>query len=77
LAVFLGPLRNYWESRSEREAGERQVQPSPTQCASCGGTPSWEQTFDGWGERWLGACACGRIETFFPDRRLSSSRQTR
>jgi hypothetical protein len=38
-------------------------------CQACGGLPVWESTTDGWGERWLAVCACGRIDTFFPDRR--------
>jgi hypothetical protein len=38
-------------------------------CQSCGGSPRWESIVDGWGERWLAVCPCGRIDTFFPDRR--------
>jgi hypothetical protein len=42
--------------------------PGP-RCQACDGLPVWESTTDGWGERWLAVCACGRIDTFFPDRR--------
>jgi hypothetical protein len=38
-------------------------------CLGCGGQPVWESLADDWGERWLAVCACGRIDTFFPDRR--------
>ena len=41
----------------------------PERCLSCGGGPRWESLRDHWGERWLAVCDCGRIETFFPDRR--------
>jgi hypothetical protein len=62
--------RNSEEKDSEHlEAGERDNPSSATRCLSCGGLPSWESTFDDWGERWLASCACGRIEAFFPDRR--------
>ncbi len=52
---------------SEIGAGETQI---PNRCESCGGLPRWESiTDDAWGERWLAVCPCGRIDTFFPDRR--------
>jgi hypothetical protein len=38
-------------------------------CRSCDGSPRWESVVDGWGERWLATCTCGRVDTFFPDRR--------
>jgi len=38
-------------------------------CLGCGGLPVWESVVDDWGERWLAVCDCGRIDTFFPDRR--------
>jgi hypothetical protein len=45
-------------------------------CQGCGGVPRWESLYDGWGERWLAVCACGRIETFFPDRRHPEQQST-
>ena len=62
------------EQNTDDNLGETDVeQPCPTLCGSCGGRPRWESTVDGWGERWLATCACGRIETFFPDRRQRST----
>lgn len=51
----------------ERAAGV--VESRPTVCASCGALPMWESLTDGWGERWLAVCDCGRLDAFFPDRR--------
>jgi hypothetical protein len=60
---------------SHPKAGEEEAPPSSL-CASCGGSPSWESVLDGWGERWLASCACGRVETFFPDRRHPEQQPT-
>jgi hypothetical protein len=55
------------EIRPEADATELLL--IPESCLSCGGAPRWESICDQWGERWLASCDCGRIETFFPDRR--------
>lgn len=55
------------DENTNENVGETDQQPCTARCEGCGGRPSWESTFDGWGERWLATCACGRIETFFPD----------
>ena len=55
---------------SDDSTDEASASPGPgCACQGCGGAPRWESVFDGWGERWLAVCACGRIDTFFPDRR--------
>lgn len=48
---------------------ERPSPLSDRRCRSCGGLPRWESIADAWGERWLGLCGCGGVQSFFPDRR--------
>ncbi len=57
-------------SKHVEEEGDASGVGAPAErCESCGGSPRWERISDHWGERWLGVCACGRIDSFFPDRR--------
>ena len=41
--------------------------PMSVRCAQCGECPEWESLSDGYGERWLGVCRCGRMQAFLPD----------
>jgi hypothetical protein len=57
------------DSTENEQVGEASGLPAAARCESCGGLPVWESICDGWGERWLASCVCGRVATFFPDRR--------
>jgi hypothetical protein len=57
-----------------KDQPDEQREPLTPLCASCGGAAAWESVTDGWGERWLAVCACGRIDSFFPDRRHPDQR---
>ncbi len=57
---------------TDRPAGQPGGEAATTRaagCPDCNQPLAWESIFDHWGERWLAVCECGRIDTFFPDRR--------
>jgi hypothetical protein len=41
--------------------------PRAARCPQCGELPEWESLSDGYTERWLAVCRCGRMQAFLPD----------